>query len=178
MRSAPSFLSLVEDEDRLIVVNSFSKAWSMTGWRAGWMVSPSFVMQDLAALIEFNTSCVSEFTQRAGTIALEQGESYVVALRSELAATKKKLTEALRAMPGLEVPETDGAMYLFLRVIGQDNSLRLAKQLIEEVGLGLAPGRAFGPEGEGWLRWCYASAWAKNEAGIGRLSQFLSSHSI
>jgi aspartate aminotransferase len=178
MHSAPSFLNLAEDEDRLIVVNSFSKAWSMTGWRAGWMVSPSFVMQDLAALIEFNTSCVSEFTQRAGTIALEQGESYVLALRSELKATKLKLTEALRAMPGLEVPETDGAMYLFLRVIGQDDSLRLAKQLIEEVGLGLAPGRAFGPEGEGWLRWCYASAWAKNEAGIERLSQFLSSHSI
>jgi aspartate aminotransferase len=178
MHSAPSFLSLVEDEDRLIVVNSFSKAWSMTGWRAGWMVSPSLVMQDLATLIEFNTSCVSEFTQRAGTVALEQGESYVLALRSELAATKQKLTEALRTMPGLEVPETDGAMYLFLRVIGQDDSLGLAKQLIEKVGLGLAPGRAFGPEGEGWLRWCYASAWTKNEAGIERLSRFLSSHSI
>ena len=61
------------------------------------------------------------------------------------------------SFPRLEVPEADGAMYLFLRVTGQEDSLRLAKQLIEEVGLGLAPGRAFGPEGEGWLRWCYAA---------------------
>jgi aspartate aminotransferase len=65
-------------------------------------------------------------------------------------------------------------MYLFLRVNGEDDSMRLATRLIEEVGLGLAPGRAFGPEGEGWLRWCYAAAWEKNESGIERLARFLS----
>jgi aspartate aminotransferase len=172
--SAPSFLTLADDGDRLIVINSFSKAWSMTGWRVGWMVAPPTVLPDLAALLEYNVSCVSEFSQRAGAIALEQGEPYVLQLREQLAHTKDKLTTALRPLPRLEVPAADGAMYLFLRVAGEQDSLRLATRLIEEVGLGLAPGRAFGPEGEGWLRWCYAAEWKKIESGIERLSRFLS----
>jgi len=173
-RSAPSFLTLADDRDRLIVVNSFSKAWSMTGWRVGWMVVPPTVVPDLAALLEYNTSCVSEFSQRAAAVALEQGEPYVLQMRAELAHTKSKLITALRPLPRLEVPDADGAMYLFLRVAGEDDSLSLATRLIEEVGLGLAPGRAFGPEGEGWLRWCYAAEWKKIESGIERLSRFLS----
>ncbi len=172
--SAPSFLTLTEEHDRLIVINSFSKAWCMTGWRLGWMVTPPAMLADLASLIEFNVSCVSEFTQRAGTVALQQGEPYVLQQRAMLGEVKGQLMAALRELPGLEVPEPDGAMYLFLKVAGEDDSLSLAKRLISEVGLGLAPGRAFGPEGEGWLRWCYASAWRKNEAGVERLARYLS----
>jgi aspartate aminotransferase len=174
VRTAPSFLTLTDADDRLIVVNSFSKAWTMTGWRAGWMVVPPRVSADLAALLEYNMSCVSEFTQRAAVAALEQGEPYIELVRSELSNTRGRLMTALRALPGLDVPEADGAMYLFLRVRGEDDSVALAKRLIEEVGLGLAPGRAFGPEGEGWLRWCYASDWTKIEPGIERLTRFLS----
>ena len=174
MRSAPSFLTLADAHERLIVINSFSKAWSMTGWRLGWMVAPPAILPDLASLLEYNTSCVSEFTQRAGAVAMQQGEPYVSKLRAELAGTKAKLFAALEQLPGLEVPQADGAMYLFLRVGGEDDSVCLAKRLIEEVGLGLAPGRAFGPEGEGWLRWCYAADWKKIESGIQRLARFLS----
>jgi aspartate aminotransferase len=174
MRSAPSFLTMADEHDRLIVVNSFSKAWTMTGWRVGWMVAPPEVLPDLASLLEYNVSCVSDFSQRAGAIALEQGEPYVLKMRAELTQTKSKLITALRPLPRLEIPQADGAMYLFLRVAGEEDSLRLATRLIEEVGLGLAPGRAFGPEGEGWLRWCYAADWKKNESGIERLSRFLS----
>jgi aspartate aminotransferase len=174
VRSAPSFLTLTDDQDRLIVVNSFSKAWTMTGWRVGWMVVPPAILADLASLLEYNVSCVPEFSQRACAIALQQGEPYVLQLRAELAHTKKRLIAALRQLPRLEVPEADGAMYLFLRVAGQTDSLHLAERLIDEVGLGLAPGRAFGPEGEGWLRWCYAAEWTKVESGIERLARFLS----
>jgi aspartate aminotransferase len=173
LRSAPSFLTMADDQDRLIVVNSFSKAWTMTGWRVGWMVVPPAVVSDLAALLEYNVSCVPEFTQRAATVALQQGEPYVRNMRAELGATQHKLLSALRALPRVEVPEADGAMYLFLKIAGEENSLRLATQLVETVGLGLAPGRAFGPEGEGWLRWCYAADWKKIEPGIERLEQFL-----
>jgi aspartate aminotransferase len=174
MDTAPSFLTLSEPGERLIVINSFSKAWSMTGWRLGWMVVPPAIRDDLASLLEYNTSCVSEFIQRAGVIALEQGEPYVSRLRAQLANTKAKLFAALSPLPRLQVPEADGAMYLFLRLAGEEDSVRLAKRLIEEVGLGLAPGRAFGPEGEGWLRWCYAADSKKIESGIERLAQFLS----
>jgi aspartate aminotransferase len=173
MQSAPSFLSHTEDQDRLIVINSFSKAWCMTGWRLGWMVVPAALLGELASLLEYNVSCVSEFSQRAGTVAMQQGEPFVLKQRSALAQTKDSLSAALRGLGGLEVPEADGAMYLFLRVAGEEDSVRLAKRLIDEVGLGLAPGRAFGPEGEGWLRWCYAAERAKIEAGVERLSRFL-----
>jgi len=173
-KSAPSFLTLASEDDRLIVINSFSKAWTMTGWRVGWMVAPPSVMADLAALLEYNVSCVSEFTQRAAVVALEQGEPYVQQVRAGLGQTRSRLMAALRQFPQLDVPEADGAMYLFLRVLGEEDSLSLAKRLIQEVGLGLAPGRAFGPEGEGWLRWCYASDWSRIASGIERLSRFLS----
>jgi aspartate aminotransferase len=173
LRTAPSFLTLADSEDRLIVVNSFSKAWTMTGWRVGWLAGPPSIFPDLSPLIEYNTSCVPEFTQRAATVALEQGEPYVLQQRAELALTRDRLTAELRQLSGVEVPEADGAMYAFLRIAGQDDSMLLARRLIEEAGLGLAPGRAFGPEGEGWLRWCYAAKWSKNQLGLERLAKFL-----
>ncbi len=173
LRTAPSFLTLADSDDRLIVVNSFSKAWTMTGWRVGWLVGPPSIFPDLAPLIEYNTSCVAEFTQRAATVALEQGEPYVLQQRADLALTKDKLTSELRQLPGVDVPEADGAMYAFFRIAGQNDSMQLARRLIDEAGLGLAPGRAFGPEGEGWLRWCYAAKWSKNQLGLERLAKFL-----
>jgi aspartate aminotransferase len=173
MHSAPSFLTLADEQDRLIVVNSFSKAWTMTGWRVGWMIVPPAVVTDLAVLLEYNVSCVPEFTQRAAVVALQQGEPYVRSMRAELGATQHKMLSALRALPRIEVPAADGAMYLFLRIAEEGDSLRVARELIDRVGLGLAPGRAFGVEGEGWLRWCYAAEWKKIEAGIERMRRFL-----
>jgi aspartate aminotransferase len=173
MRLAPSFLGIAEEQDRLIIVNSFSKAWTMTGWRVGWMVVPPVVLTDLAPLIEYNTSCVADFAQRGAAEAIQHGEAHILQLRRGLAETKDKLTAALRQLPGVEVPEAGGAMYVFMRVAGERDSLRLAERLIDEVGLGLAPGRAFGPEGEGWLRWCYAAKWDKIESGVERLASFL-----
>lgn len=174
LRSAPSFLALTNEQDRLVVVNSFSKAWSMTGWRVGWMVLPPSLVPDLLPLLEYNASCVAEFVQRAATAAVAEGEPWVLKTRAELGRTKQELTSRLREFGGLEVPEADGAMYLFFRFEGRGDSFLLAKELIEKVGLGLAPGRAFGPEGEGWLRWCYAAEWSKIESGIDRLRRFLS----
>jgi aspartate aminotransferase len=173
VESAPSFLTLTDERDRLISVNSFSKAWSMTGWRVGWMVTPPTMLPDLAPLIEYNTSCVAEFTQRAATVAIESGEPCVTQLRNQLADTKRRLTAALRELHGVDVPEADGAMYLFFRIAGESDSMQLARHLVERVGLGVAPGRAFGPEGEGFLRWCYAARWEKNERGVERLVKFL-----
>ena len=174
LRSAPSFLTLADRDDRLIVVNSFSKAWTMTGWRVGWLVGPLEIFPSLAPLIEYNTSSVAEFSQRGASVALEQGEPYVLQQRADLATTKTGLTAALRTLPGVEVPEADGAMYLFIRIAGHNDSMDLARRLIDQVGLGLAPGRAFGPEGEGWLRWCYAASWSQNDLGVERLASFLS----
>jgi len=175
--SAPSFLRRYEAGDRIVSVNSFSKAWRMTGWRAGWMVVPEELADDLAKLIEYNFSCVFEPVQRAAVAALAQGEPDVARLRTELQSTRRVLSEALRALPGVEVPEAGGAMYAFFRLDGFADSLDLAKRLVAEVGLGLAPGAAFGPEGDGWLRWCHAvSDPQKLLAGVDRLASFVARH--
>jgi len=171
--SAPSFLPLVTPEDRVIGVNSFSKAWRMTGWRLGWMVVPPKLMDGLGVLIEYNTSCAPDFVQAGAKAALDHGEAEVAALKAELAAARDQVLGALRAMPGVEAPSPDGGLYAFFRIEGCTDSMALCKALIAEAGLGLAPGSAFGPEGEGWLRWCFAARPEKNAAGLERLAAYL-----
>jgi aspartate/methionine/tyrosine aminotransferase len=171
--SAPSFLPMAEDGDRLISTNSFSKAWRMTGWRLGWMVLPPALTDAVGVLLEYNTSCAPDFVQAAGAVALTEGEPYVAALRAELTAAKDQVLGALRQMPGVEAPEPDGGMYAFFRIDGCTDSVAFARTLIAEAGLGLAPGGAFGEEGEGWLRWCFAARPEKNAAGLARLAAYL-----
>lgn len=172
-RSAPSFLRRYETGDRIISVNSFSKAWSMTGWRIGWLATPETLSNDLTKIIEYNTSCILEPVQRAATAALTEGEPTVAKLRAELNATRTLLVDELTRIPGVIVPEAGGAMYVFFRIEGYSDTLALAKRLVEEAGLGLAPGGAFGPEGDGWLRWCHAVDPDKLREGVSRLRSFL-----
>ena len=172
-RSAPSFLPLADPEDRVVSTNSFSKAWRMTGWRLGWMVAPPSLMEALGVLLEYNTSCAPDFVQEGALAALTDGEPYVAQIRDELAAARNQVLAGLRAIPGIEAPEPDGGMYAFFRLEGCEDSFTLAKTLVTEAGLGLAPGAAFGPEGEGWLRWCFAARPEKNAAGLQRLAAHL-----
>jgi aspartate/methionine/tyrosine aminotransferase len=156
-QAAPSFLDITTADDRVIVVHSFSKSFLMTGWRLGWMVVPPHVMDAVGKLIEFNSSCAPVFVQRGGLAALAQAEHSVPALVRRLKHCRDTLVDGLSALPGLAVARPAGGMYAFFRVPGGDDSLALAKRLVIEHGLGLAPGAAFGSEGEGWLRWCFAS---------------------
>jgi len=174
-RSAPSFLDIAEEGDRLISCNSFSKAWSMTGWRLGWMVGPGSVMPEVSKLIEINTTCSPGFVQLAGLAALEHGEADVQACVSRLQQSRDYLAERLSAIPGVTVgPPPPGAMYSLFRVDGVDDSLTFCKQLAISHGLGLAPGIAFGEQAEGYLRWCYASSIDRLDAGVSRLRRGLS----
>jgi len=170
---ASSFLDLAHADDRLISTNTFSKSWCMTGWRLGWMVAPAPLMPDIGTLIEYNTSCSPAFVQRAGVCAIEQGESVVAAFRASLAAARERLLRGLRAVPGVEVAPPAGAMYAFFRIEGLDDSVAFCTRLVREAHLGLAPGRAFGPEGEGFVRWCFAADAARLDEGLARLRGFL-----
>ena len=173
-RCAPSFLDIATPEDRLVVVHSFSKSFLMTGWRLGWMVAPAALIEAMGKLIEFNTSCAPVFVQRGGLAGLAQADTFVPALVARLKACRDTLLPALAALPGVSVAVPDGGMYAFFRVEGQDDSLAFAKRLVAEAGLGLAPGAAFGPEAEGWLRWCFASRDpARLTDGVGRLARAL-----
>lgn len=173
--TAPSFLPLTTGEDRIIGTNSFSKAWRMTGWRLGWMVTPPRLLESLGVLIEYNTSCAPDFVQEGAKAALDHGEAYVASVRAELAAARDQVLSALRAMPGVEAPQPDGGFYAFFRVEGCADSLQFCKDLVTRAGLGLAPGSAFGEEGEGWIRWCFAARPEKNAAGLARLAAYLAS---
>ena len=171
--TAPSFLPLATPEDRIISTNSFSKAWRMTGWRLGWMVVPPALIEGLGVLIEYNTSCAPDFIQEGAKAALDHGEPYVASVRADLIAARDQVLAGLAQIPGIEAPKPDGGFYAFFRVAGCTDSVGLCKDLIGEVGLGLAPGAAFGAEGEGWLRWCFAARPEKNAAGLERLARFL-----
>jgi aspartate/methionine/tyrosine aminotransferase len=171
--SAPSFLDLATREERLIGVNSFSKAWLMTGWRLGWLVVPASLTGDLGKLIEYNTSCAPVFVQRAGLAALREGEAFVEQLVGDLRTSRDHLVGALSTLPGVEVKAPPGAMYVFFSLPGAGESLALCKRLVHEARLGLAPGGAFGPEGEGYVRWCYACDPARLDAGVERLRDWL-----
>lgn len=171
---APSFLDIAAPEDRLLVVHSFSKSFLMTGWRLGSLVAPPSLVEHLGKLIEFNTSCAPVFVQRAGLAALAEAPLTVLALQARLRTCRDTLVGALRQVPRVEVARPPGAMYAFLRVEGESDSLALAKRLVAEQGLGLAPGSAFGAEGEGWLRWCFASRQpARLLQGVERLQRAL-----
>ena len=171
---APSFLDVAEPDDRLIVAHSFSKSFLMTGWRLGWLVLPPALVPAMASLIEFNTSCAPVFVQRAGLAALAGAADFVPDLVRRLKLCRDTLLPQLAALPGVSVATPQGGMYAFFRLEGHDDSLALAKRLVTEAGLGLAPGAAFGAEGEGWLRWCFASHDpARLSLGVERLKRFL-----
>ncbi|HVL76148.1 MAG TPA: pyridoxal phosphate-dependent aminotransferase [Noviherbaspirillum sp.] len=172
-RCAPSFLDLAEPQDRIVSANSFSKSWLMTGWRLGWIVAPQPMMADLGKLIEYNTSCAPGFVQRAGIVAVERGNEIIAHTVERYRAARDYLYQRLNAMPGVTTPLPKGAMYLFFRVDGERDALALCKRLVVEAKLGLAPGSAFGPEGEGYVRWGFASSLERLGEGADRLERFL-----
>jgi len=170
---APSFLDLAEAGERVISTNTFSKSWLMTGWRLGWAVLPAALEADMGKLVEYNTSCAPVFVQRAGLAAVTQGEPVIAHTLERFRKARDFLVAELRRIPGVEVASPSGTMYAFLRIRGVDDSLAFCKKLVAEQGLGLAPGAAFGPEGESCVRWCFAADEAKLAGGVARLRRAL-----
>ena len=172
--AAPSFLDIARPEDRLVVVQSFSKAFLMTGWRLGYLVMPPHMTPQVGKLLEFNTSCAPVFVQRAALVALQQTDAITPRIVAHLKGCRDALVPLLQAVPGVQAGSAPGGMYVFLRVAGYDDSLALAKRLVAEARIGLAPGIAFAPEAEGWLRWCFASKdVARLGQGVERLAAWL-----
>lgn len=171
---APSFLDVAEPDDRLIVAHSFSKSFLMTGWRLGWLVMPPAMTHQMGKLIEFNTSCASVFTQRAAVEAIRRTDEVTPRVVAHLKQCRDTLVPLLQALPRVELTPAKGGMYAFFKLDGFDDSLVLAKRLVAEAGIGLAPGNAFAPEAQGWLRWCFASKdVARLRQGVDRLAGWL-----
>ncbi|MCA8908663.1 MAG: pyridoxal phosphate-dependent aminotransferase [Rhodospirillaceae bacterium] len=172
-RPQESFLSRMEPEERLIVINSFSKNWQMTGWRVGWAVIPPSLGQLWENLVQYNTSGVAEFMQRAALVAITQGEPLVRSIVAQCEAGRDMVVERLGAVPRVRLARPEGAFYAFFAVEGEPDSLALAKRLVDEAGVGLAPGVAFGEAGEGFQRMCFAISPAKLAEALDRLATAL-----
>jgi aspartate/methionine/tyrosine aminotransferase len=171
---APSFLDIASPDERLVVVHSFSKSFLMTGWRLGWLIMPAAMTPHMGKLVEFNTSCASVFTQRAGLAALKRTDEVTPRVVAHLKTCRDTLVPLLQTLPRVQLAPAKGGMYAFFMLDGFGDSLELAKRLVAEAGLGLAPGNAFAPEAQGWLRWCFASKdVSRLERGVERLSGWL-----
>jgi aspartate/methionine/tyrosine aminotransferase len=155
---APSFARVVSDKDRLIVVNSFSKTYNMTGWRLGWVQSSESVVRQMYKAAEFITSNPTAIVQQAGIVALRDGESYVRELQATYASRRDLVIRAMAEIPGVSLPTPAGAFYAFPRISGLGDSATFAMDLLRRSGVALAPGSAFGATGEGHVRLCFAAS--------------------
>jgi aspartate/methionine/tyrosine aminotransferase len=170
---APSFLDVMEEDDRILFVNSFSKNWSMTGWRVGWIVAPPALGQVIENLVQYSTSGVAEFMQRGGIAALDHGddlirENYDKALRS-----RDILCDALISTNRVETLKPDGALYAFLKIDGIKDTRAAAFDIVDKTGVGLAPGTAFGAGGSPFLRACFLRDPAKVQIAAERLAGYI-----
>jgi aspartate/methionine/tyrosine aminotransferase len=172
---APSILRLCSRHDAVAVIQSFSKAWCMTGWRLGWLTARRDLIARASRINEFLVSCPVAFVQKAGETALEHGEASLKEMLAHLRENRDLCLEALNSMPRVSVPVPEGAFYLFPEIDGVADSFAFCKRLLLEAKVGLAPGVAFGAGGEGSVRLCYASRRNVLEAALARLKGYLES---
>ena len=170
---APTILKLATRDDAVIVVQSFSKMYCMTGWRLGWLVARRDLAARATQLNEFIVSHAPSFAQRAAETALLWGENTLCEMLVRLRENRDFCLAALAKMPGITVPKPDGAFYLFPKIAGASDSFDFCKRLLMETKVGLAPGVAFGAGGEGSVRICYAAERTIVEEAMARLAVFL-----
>jgi aspartate/methionine/tyrosine aminotransferase len=166
---APSFVTLAEPDDPVVIINSFSKTWSMTGWRLGWIVAPPSLGPTLEKMTEFNIAHAATFIQWGGVAALNYGDDYVDDLIQRYAQAAEVVHESLSDLPGIRLSKPQSAFYAFFGVDGMKDSFACTLDLLKRAKVGLAPGAAFGPSGEGRLRLCFAASMPKLALGLERL---------
>ena len=170
---APSFYDVMDSDDRILFVNTFSKNWAMTGWRMGWIATHPSLGQVIENLVQYSTSGVAQFMQRAGVAALDRGESFVAHQVARARRNRDVVCDILGATGRCRFAIPSGAFYLFFAVDGQTDTRALAKRLIDDAGVGLAPGTAFGAGGEGFLRMCVARNPEQTEEAARRIAAAL-----
>lgn len=170
---APSFHDVMEEGDRILFVQTFSKNWAMTGWRMGWIEADPTLGAVLENLIQYSTSGVAAFMQRAGVAALERGESFIAHQIERARRGRDIVADAILPTNRVHLVKPTGAFYLFFGVEGETDTRALALKLVDEANIGLAPGTAFGPGGEKYIRLCFARGEAQLAEAADRLANWL-----
>jgi aspartate/methionine/tyrosine aminotransferase len=169
VRHAPSLVTLAGPDDPVVIVNSFSKSWSMTGWRLGWVIAPAELANAIEKMTEFNISHPTTFAQWGGVAALDHGDDYVDGLVRRYAEAAELVYARLSPLPRVRLARPRSAFYAFFQVDGVTDSFAFAVELMRRARVGLAPGAAFGPSGEGRLRLCFAASLPKLSLALDRL---------
>ena len=172
---APSLTDVMEPEDRVIFVNTFSKTWAKTGWRIGWIMTNPALGQVVENLVQYSTSGVAQFMQRGAVAALEQGEDFLRAQVERARTARDIVSSALTATGRAWAPAPQGAFYLYFSVEGVKDSVAAALDLIDRAGVGLAPGTAFGAGGDAWFRLCFHRRLDHIETAASRLGEWIRS---
>lgn len=170
---APSFLDIAEPSDRILYVGTFSKNWAMTGWRMGWLHASATIKQTVENLIQYSTSGIAEFMQVAGVAALDEGDWFVRHMIARAAEGRAIVSEGFAGNNRVTYAPPAGAFYAFFRVAGLSDSTEAAFRLIDEAGVGTAPGTAFGESGEGFVRVCFARSGDSLREAMRRLGHYL-----
>jgi aspartate/methionine/tyrosine aminotransferase len=171
--AAPSFLEIATDDDLVFVVNTFSKAWAMTGWRIGWMVTPKPIHAQMQTMAMIENTGATVFAQYGALAALEQGEPFVAQMIAKCRAGLELVEQRLSQHPRIKWMRPQGAFYAYFGVDGMTDSLAFAQDLVRRARVGLAPGSAFGPGNDGFLRLCFAQSPARLEIALDRLTNAL-----
>lgn len=172
-KAAPSFADFAEPEDRVIIVNSFSKSWAMMGWRLGWLTLPPSLLQECEKLMEFSMSCAPEFIQAGGLAAIEQGEGFIQEQLAKYRKGRDVSISRLAAIDRIHCVPPQAAFYAHFQIDGVKDDVAFAEKLAKNAKLGIAPGSTFDPSMTNWFRICFA----KNEDILNdaydRLERFL-----
>ena len=170
---APSFHDIMDEEDHILFVQTFSKNWAMTGWRIGWLEAHPRLGQIIENLIQYSTSGVAAFMQRGAIAALDQGEPFVAEQIARARRGRDLVGDALLATGRVDLVKPPGAFYLFFGIEGRRDVRSLGLTLVDEANVGLAPGTAFGLGGEGFMRLCFARGDAQLAEASRRLVDWL-----
>jgi aspartate/methionine/tyrosine aminotransferase len=173
---APSFLDVCDTEEQLLLCNTFSKNWAMTGWRVGWLQAPKALAATIERVIQYNTSGTAVFLQRGCTVALDEGDDFITAQVAKARSNRDTVVNALKQFSQIHLSIPDGAFYMFFGIEGMKDSMKTALRIIDEANVGFAPGIAFGRAGEGYLRMCFLKEESKLAEGLERFASWLKSN--
>jgi aspartate aminotransferase len=174
--TAFSLLEIARPDDGLFVVNSFSKAWAMSGWRLGWMVYPRNCRDVIEKLIQFNTCGGLEFLQHGAIAALNKGETFVGSLVGRCRVGRDLVNRRLARMPRVQSVPHSGGFYALFAVEGVTDTMAFCRRAVGEARLGMAPGEGFGAGAEGLVRICFAKDPRRLAEAMDRLETFVAAY--
>lgn len=172
-RRAPSFMDVMEPEDRILFVNSFSKNWAMTGWRVGWLKVHPDLQDVFENLIQYSTSGVAQFMQRGAVAALDQGDAFIASQVERAHKARDIVCKILGDTGRARFSVPAGAFYLYFSIDGITDVRQAAFDIVDQANVGLAPGTAFEKDGAGFFRICFHRRLDQVEESASRLAKWI-----